>query len=160
VFLDTWEMLFFLIPIALITIQLKNRYLLIYGILYFVLGFCVGFLRFPSFIKTEYATVAFLAGIWFIGDWYNYRKFRKSLLSELLKGNYYLAFGLFLSTVVLGSVVEFLNAPAGLWWYRWPFPSIEVFGIPIFLAAVGWFPWIFAMFVFLYPFALKKPKKF
>lgn len=124
------------------------------------MGFSVAFLRFPTFIKIEYSTLSFLMGIWLVGEWFNFRKFKKSLLSELLKGNYYLAFGLVLSTVFLGSIVEFLNAPAGLWWYRFPFPSLEIFGVPFFIAIFGWFPWILAMFVFLYPFALKKPKKF
>ncbi len=159
VFFDTWEMLLFTIPLSLIVLKLKVRNLLVFGIIYFMLGFTVAFLKFPSFIKVEYATISFLAAIWFIGEWFNYRKFKKSLLSELLKGNYYLAAGLFLSTVVLGSVVEFLNAPAGLWWYRLPFPSVEILGIPVLLAAFGWFPWILAMFVFFYPFALKKPRK-
>lgn len=160
VFLDTWEMLLFIIPLSFIVLRLKVRNLLIFGIIYFILSFSMAFLRFPSFIKVEYATISFLVAIWLIGDWFNYKKFKKSLLSELLRGNYYLAIGLFLSTVVLGSIVEFLNATAGLWWYNWPFPSIEVFGVPIFLAAFGWFPWIFAMFVFLYPFSLRKPKKY
>jgi len=159
VFLDTWEMLIFVIPLCFIILRLKVRNILFFGIFYFILGFFIGFLRLPSFIKIEYATISFLVGIWFIGDWYNYKRFKKSLFSELLRGNYYLAFGLLLSTVVLGSIIEFLNAPSALWWYRWPFPSIEVMGVPVFLAAFGWFPWIFAMFVFLYPFALKRPKK-
>ena len=159
VFLDTWEMLLFIIPMSLIVLRLGVRNLPVFGIIYFILGFSVASLKFPNFIKAEYETISFLVAIWFIGDWFNYRKFKKSLLSELLKGNYYLAIGLFLSTVVLGSIVEFLNAPIRLWWYRWPFPSIEIFGIPIFLAAFGWFPWIFPMFVFFYPFAIKKPKK-
>lgn len=159
-FLDTWEMLLFILPFSFIVLRLKVRNLLIFGIIYFILGFSLAFFKFPNFIKVEYATIFFLTAIWLIGDWFNYRKFKKSLLSELLKGNYYLAFGLFLSTVVLGSLVEFLNAPAGLWWYNWPFPSLEILGVPVILAAFGWFPWIFAMFVFFYPFALKKTKKF
>ena len=159
VLLDTWEMLLVIVPLSFIVLRLKVRNLLILGIGYFILGFFVAFLKFPNFIKIEYATLLFVTGIWLIGEWINYRKFKKSLLSELLKGNYYLAFGLFLSTVVLGSVVEFLNAPAGLWWYKYPFPSVELFGVPVLVVAFGWFPWIFAMFVFLYPFALKKPKK-
>ena len=160
VFLDTWEILLFIIPLSFVVLRLKVRNLLIFGIIYFILGFIIAFLKFPSFIKVEYATISFLVAIWFIGDWFSYKKFKKSILSELLKGNYYLAFGLFLSTIVLGSVIEFLNAPAGLWWYRLPFPSIELFGVPVFLATFGWFPWILAMFVFLYPLALKKPKKY
>jgi len=111
VFLDTWEMLLFIIPLSLIILRFKVKNLLAFGIIYFILGLSVAFLKFPDFIKLEYATISFLVAIWFIGDWFNYRKFKKSLLSELLKGNYYLAIGLLLSTVVLGSIVEFLNAP-------------------------------------------------
>ena len=33
-------------------------------------------------------------------------------------------------------------------------------GMPVLLAAFGWAPWILAMFVFFYPFAFRKPKKF
>ena len=159
VFFDTWELLLFVIPLAFIILRLKVKNLFFFSAFYFILGFSVAFLRFPNFIKPEYATISFLVAIWFIGEWCNYEKFKKSLLSELLRGNYYVAFGLFLSTVVLGSIIELLNAPVGLWWYHWPFPSIELFGIPVFLAAFGWCPWILAMFVFFYPFALKTPKK-
>ncbi len=160
VFLDTWEILFFVVPLLVVVARLKIRNLLLFGGGHIILGISVAFLRFPSFIKIEYATLFFLTGIWLIGEWFNYRKFKKCLLSELLKGNYYLAFGLVLSAGLLGSIVEFVNAPAGLWWYRFPFPSLEIFGVPIFIAVFGWFPWILAMFIFLYPFALKKPKKF
>ena len=159
VFLDTWEILIFLIPVCFVVLRLRIRNLLIIGGAYFVAGLCVAFLRFPGFIKIEYATLFFLGGIWFLGDWFNCKKFGKSILSELLRGNYYLFGGLFLSTIFLGSVIEFLNAPAGLWWYRWPFPSVEIFGVPVFLAAFGWFPWILAMLVFIYPLSLRSPKK-
>jgi hypothetical protein len=158
VFMDTWEMLIFVIPLSFVVLRMKVRNLLVFGVAYFIVGFWVGFLGL-TLIKIEYATLSFLMAIFFTGEWFNYRKFGKSLLSELFKGNYYLAIGLFLSTVVLGSIVEFLNAPGGLWLYRWPFPSITIFGVPVFTAAFGWFPWILAMFVFLYPFAMKRPKK-
>lgn len=159
VFLDTWEQLIFFIPLSIIVLRLKVRNLLIFGLIYIILGFAIVF-RSLEFIKVQYATISFLAGIWLTGEWINYKKFNKSLLSELLKGNYYLLIGIVLSTVILGFVIEVLNAPAGLWWYSWPFPSLEFLGVPIILVSFGWFPWILAMFVFLYPFALKKPKKF
>ena len=69
-------------------------------------------------MKQEYATILSLGGIWLVGEWYNYRVFRRTMLTDLLSGNYYLATGLFISTVLLGALVEFLNAPVGLWWYR------------------------------------------
>ncbi len=160
VFQDTADMLLFIVPVSFVAIRLRLRNLPIFGLLYFALGIARAFFGVPTFIHKEYATIAFLVAIWFLGDWLNLKVFKKSLISELLRGNYYLAAGLILSTVVLGALVEFLNAPAGLWWYNWPFPSLTIFGVPVFLAAFGWFPWIFAMLVFLYPFALKRPRRF
>lgn len=158
-FSDTWEMLIFLIPLSLIILKLKTRNLLIFGLFYTIFGLSLTFLKFPGFIKVEYAVISFCFAVWYIADWCSYKKLKKSLLSELVKGNYYIAFGLLLSSVVLGSIIEFLNAPVGLWWYRWPFPSIEIYGIPVFLAAFGWFPWIASILAVFYPFTFKKPKK-
>ena len=159
VFIDTWEMLIFILPLIFIVLRPLSRKLLVFGSAFLLLGLTLAFLRLPSFIKPEYATISSLMGIWLLGDWSNFRAFKKSLLSELMKGNYYLAIGLFLSTFVLGSIIEILNAPSGLWLYRYPFPSVEFLGVPIFIAVFGWFPWILAMFSFFYPYALKRPKK-
>jgi len=160
VFFDTWELLIFIIPLSYIILKLniKSKAVIIFGVTYFILGLSVAFFKFPSFIKIEYATISFLTSICLIGDYFNYKFFKKSLLSELIGGNYYLALGLLVSTVFLGSIVEFLNAPSKLWVYNWPFPSIELYGVPVFLSAFGWFPWILAMLIFLYPYALKKIK--
>lgn len=160
VFTDTWEMLIFLVPLSFIVLRLKVRNLLYFGAFYLIFGLSLAFFGFPKFVHPPYATISFLVGIWLLGEWFNYRKFRKSLLSEMLRGNYYIAFGIFLSSVFLGAIVEVLNAQVGLWWYRYPFPSVQFYGVPVFLAVFGWFPWILAMFVFLYPFAEREPKDY
>ena len=116
-----------------------------------------GFLK---FINPAYGTLFFLEAIWLIGDWINIKVFKKSIFSELSKGNYYIAIGIILSTMIMGSIVELVNIPFKIWWYQWPFPSLELFGLPIFTIIFGWLPWILSMFVIFYPFATKKPKNF
>ena len=154
VFMDTWEMLAIIIPVLLVVARPTQRSLFVVGWLFLLAGVSRAFLGMPGFVKQEYATLLSLGGIWLVGEWFNVRTFGRSLLTELLAGNYHLAAGIFLSTVVLGAVVEFLNALVALWWYRWPFPSLEIMDMPVFLAAFGWFPWILAMFVIFYPFAM------
>ena len=56
------------------------------------------------------------------------------------------AFGLFISTIIIGAIVEIINIPFRIWWYQWPFPSIELMGLPIIMIAFGWLPWVLAMF--------------
>jgi len=156
---DTWEMWFFYFPLFYIISRKKSKDLLFFGLIFLVLGLALAFFEFPFFIKKQYGTLAFIIGIWFLGEWYNLKKFKRSILSDLLKGNYYLAFGIFISSVVLGAAVELVNAPLRLWWYYYPFPSLEINGLPIFMVVFGWFPWILGILVFLYPLAFRRVKE-
>jgi len=158
-FYDLWELFLLFIPLIFIFWSKKTRNLLIFGGIYLVISLLMWF-GVLNFIKPAYGTLFFICALWFLGDWFNIKKFGKSVFSELLKGNYYLAFGLFISTIIIGAIVEIINIPFRIWWYQWPFPSIELMGLPIIMIAFGWLPWVLAMFVFLYPFALQKPKKF
>ena len=112
-----------------------------------------------DFIKPAYGTLFFICALWFPGDWFNTKKFDKSVFTELLEGNYYLIFGMFISTMVMGAVVEIANIPFRVWWYQWPFPSIKIIGLPMMMIAFGWLPWVLALFVFLHPFTFQKPKE-
>ena len=155
---DFWDLGLLFIPLIIVFWNKKIRNILIFGILFLIISILMWF-NIIRFIKPVYGTLFFITALWFLGDWFNSKKFKKSVFSELLKGNYYLAFGIFISTIIIGALVEIVNIPFRIWWYQWPFPSIEVMGLPIIVIIFGWLPWVLAMFVFLYPFALKKPKK-
>lgn len=155
---DCWDLGLLFIPLIIVFWNKKIRNLLIFGILFLVI-FLLMLLKIIKFIKPAYGTLFFIMALWFLGDWFNSKKFKKSIFSELLKGNYYLAFGIFVSTIIIGALIEIINIPFKIWWYQWPFPSIEIMGLPVIMIAFGWLPWVLAMFVFFYPFALKKPKR-
>ena len=153
----------FLLPILIVASIIfiftfpKNRNLLFIGILYMILTLVV---YFADFIEKPYGTFFFLFGIWFLVDWFNYRKFKKSIFSELIQGNYYLAFGIFLSSFLFGIITEFVNLPFLIWEYNIPLTSLDSFGIPAIVAAFGWTPWILAILAIFYPFTFQKPKRF
>jgi len=156
-FYDLWDLSLLFFPLIYVFWSEKLGNLLIFGTIFLIISLLMWF-DVISFIKPAYGTLFFICSLWFLGDWFNTKKFDESVFSELLKGNYYLAFGLIISTVVVGALVEIINIPFRIWWYRWPFPSIKIMGLPVIMVAFGWFPWVLAMFVFLYPFALRKPR--
>jgi hypothetical protein len=158
-FRDLWDLSVLFFPLILLIWKNDIRWLLAAGLLFLAVSGLM-WAGAIGFIKPAYGTLFFICALWFIGDWFNTRRFGKSVFSELLEGNYYLALGIFLATVLVGAVVEIANIPFRLWWYQWPFPSLEIMGLPVIMVAFGWLPWVLAMFVVLYPFALQEPQQF
>ena len=156
---DSWELILLSLILIFVFWSRKVKNLIIFGLAFLFVSLLM-FFKIVNIFKPAYGTLFFLFAIWFIGDWINFKKFRKSLFTELLKGNYYIAVALFLSTALLGTLTELINIPFKLWWYNWPIPSIEIAGLPIVYVVFGWLPWLIAMFVIFYPLALKKPKRF
>ncbi len=137
----------------------KNKNLLIVGVLYLILTLLTYLFDFNA-ISKPYGTFFFLYGMWLVVDWYNYKKYKRSIFSEMIKGNYYLAFGVFLSTFIFGLITELVNLPFMIWYYSIPLPSLNSFGIPALISAFGWTPWTLSILAIFYPFTFKKPKKF
>ncbi len=155
---DFWDLSLLFIPLIWTFWSGNVRNLLVFGIFYLAASLLMLF-GFVTFIKPVYGTLFFICALWFLGDWFNTKRFGKSLFTELVRGNYYLALGIFISTLLVGSIIELVNTPFKIWWYNWPFPSLELNGLPVMMVAFGWLPWVLAMFVFLYPFALQQPKR-
>lgn len=156
---DSWEILF-LFAILIFTFWIrKSISLFVFGLIFLLIPLLM-FLGIIDFIKPAYGTLFFLGAVWFIGDWINFKRFKKSLFSELLNGNYYIAAAIIFSTLFIGALTELINIPFKLWSYTWPIPSIKIAGVPVVYIIFGWLPWIIAMFVIFYPLSLKKPKKF
>lgn len=155
---DTWEFTFLIVIFLFLFSSGKVKYFLPLGLLFFIISMVMYFGGF-KFIKMEYGTLFFVLSLWLLGDFGNFKYFGKNIFTELIKGNYYLASGIFISTVLIGGLVELVNVPFRIWWYSWPFPSVMIGGTPIFMVAFGWLPWILAVFVFLYPWTLRQPKE-
>lgn len=129
----------------------NSNTLLVIGGLYLVLTFS---LLFFDFIPKEYGTFTFLFGVWLVVDYINYRRLRTSVYHELVKGNYTLAAGVFVSTFIFGAITEIVNLPFYTWSYNIPFPSLS-FGIPALIAAFGWTPWTLSILAIFYGFIAK-----
>lgn len=155
---DTGEFSFLILALIFLFFNGNSKYFLPFGLLFFIISLVMYFGGF-RFIKVEYGTLFFVLSLWLLGDFGNYKYFGKNIFTELITGNYYMASGIFISTVLVGGLVELINVPFRIWWYSWPFPSLMIGGTPIFMVAFGWLPWILAMFVFLYPWTLQKPKE-
>ena len=153
--IDSLFPIFIVLSIIFIFLKPKNRNLLLIGILYLILTFLT---YHSTLIPKPYGTFFFLVGIWLIVDWYNYKRYRKSIFSQLISGNYYLAFGIFLSTFIFGIITELINLPFLIWNYNIPIPSLASFGIPALVSAFGWTPWVLSILAIFYPFTFKKPK--
>ena len=132
----------------------KNKNLAIFGSFYLVLTTTT---YLTSWIQKPYGTFFFLLSAWAFADWSNYKRFRKSLFSEIVRGNYVLAFGILVSTFIFGVVTEIINLPFMIWEYHLPMPSLSSFGVPALIAAFGWTPWTLAILAIFYPFVLIKP---
>lgn len=155
--IDSSFLIFIVLSILFLFIKPQNRNLLLIGILYLSLTFLTYYL---TLIPKPYGTFFFLLSIWLIIDWHNYETYRKSIFSQLISGNYYLAFGVFLSTFVFGIITELVNLPFGIWYYKIPIPSLTSFGIPTLIVAFGWTPWVLSILAIFYSFTFRKPKKF
>lgn len=155
---DTWEFSFLVSILIFLFSSGKPFIFLPFGILFLAISLLM-YSGIWNFIKVEYGTIFFVLSLWLLGDFGNYKYFGKNIFTELIRGNYYMASGIFISTVLVGGLVELINVPFRIWWYSWPFPSLMLGGTPIFMLAFGWLPWILAMFVFLYPWTLQEPKE-
>lgn len=155
---DTWEFSFLVSILIFLFASGKPQYFLPFGILFLATSLLMYF-GILNFIKLEYGTIFFVLSLWLLGDFTNYKYFGKNIFTELVRGNYYMAGGIFISTVLVGGLVELINVPFRIWWYSWPFPSLMMGGTPVFMLIFGWLPWILAMFVFLYPWTLREPKE-
>jgi hypothetical protein len=156
---DSWELIISSILLIYVFWKREVKNLLLIGLVFFVISVLMAF-NFISFIRPGYGVLFFSVAIWLIFDWVNVKRFKKGIFTELLRGNYYLAGGIILSALVLGSVIELSNIPFQLWEYHWPIPSLELGGVPIIYVVLGWLPWLMAIFVLFYPLAIKRPKKF
>lgn len=135
----------------------NNKNLLIFGILYFFMTIITFF---TNWIPKPYGTFFFLLGVWGFTDYHSFIKYKRSVFSELMRGNYYLAFGVILSTFIFGIITEVVNLPFMIWDYTIPLPSIDFWGIPALIAAFGWTPWTLAILAIFYPFVLRRPSAF
>ena len=127
----------------------KNIHLFTLGIIFYLITLLVWL---TSSIPKPYGTFFFLFGSWLLVDWFNGKRFGKSVIIEISSGNYRLTNGVILSTLVFGLITEVVNLPFMIWEYNIPLPSIDTFGVPALLAAFGWTPWILSILAIFYPF--------
>jgi len=135
----------------------KNVFMLLLGLLYF---FLTAMTLLLTLIPLPYGTFFFLMSVWFMADWFNYEKFKKSVFSEIVSGNYNLASGVFLSAFVFGLAVEAVNLRFLLWEYTIPFPYMTSYGVFAVMAGFRWVIWTCALLSVFYPFVYKSRKRF
>ena len=87
-FEDLLDLAFLFFPLIYIFWSAKLRSLLIFGTIYLIISIVMWF-GIIDFIKPAYETLFFICALWFLGDWFNKKRFDKSLFTELLGGNYY-----------------------------------------------------------------------
>ncbi len=83
-----------------------------------------------------------LSGLWFLLESIEYCQHKRSLLLDLLELREGKLIAVFLTSIFLGLLIEWLNQFSTGWTYKnFPFASIEILGIPI-IILLGWIPLI------------------
>jgi hypothetical protein len=146
-----------LLPVAVVAtiifllVSKSHRPMLWLGVIYLSL---TGVTLITSLFAKPYGTFFFLFGTYLLVDWFNFRRFDRSLMAELRKDYSGVAIGIVLSTFVFGWVTEVINLPFMIWSYHIPLPSLDVWGVPALIAAFGWTPWTLAILAIFYHFVL------
>lgn len=107
-----------------------------------------------DWIAKPYGTAFFLIASYLLADWFSFHRFGGNIMSDLRQGRSRISLGVFAATFAFGVVTEVVNLPFGIWGYRIPIPSLDLYGIPALIAAFGWTPWTLAILAIFYHFVL------
>jgi len=145
---DTKIIWFFAIPlIMLILLDNKSAYIILGG---FYLALCAITLV-TDYIPKPFATMFITTGLWLIVDYANLMRHNKSVLRAIIE-NYNWFLSVLFTGVILATLIELINAPAKLWWYFEPFPSLKIFHVTPLTFVIGWLPWVLNMIAVIFYF--------
>ncbi len=83
-----------------------------------------------------------LAGLWFLLEFVEHTQHKRSLLLDILKLKEGRLVSIFITSLVLGLIIEGMNLLIPAWSYKnIPFSHIAIFGIPL-IVLLGWMPLI------------------
>ncbi|MBW2993632.1 hypothetical protein KY317_03605 [Candidatus Woesearchaeota archaeon] len=127
----------------------------ILGILIIIIPIIINLLF--AFPKDVYVFGASIMGVWFVLEYVQYHHSKKTLIKDVVEGNWIPVFAIIIGALVTAIVWESMNLSVKAWTYKnFPFADIKILGIPI-VIIIGW-PALYIIFLSFFR-ALIKDRK-